>query len=114
MLSYGLEKKGYDSWTFEECLEIAPVISDLGFHFFEQLEGTEFGLGWIVVFSCFGHGNVEVGRCVVRGWGVLDVVVVLSVFSFCGGGFFGHGFWFLAINLIQIEFEIHVEGAENC
>ena len=32
----GLEKKGYDSWTLEECLEIAPVINDLGFLFFEQ------------------------------------------------------------------------------
>ena len=40
-LKYGLEKKGYDSWTFEECLEIAPVISDLGFHFFEQPMGDE-------------------------------------------------------------------------
>ncbi|MEE3234000.1 MAG: enolase C-terminal domain-like protein [Candidatus Latescibacterota bacterium] len=40
-LKYGLEKKGYDSWTFEECLEIAPVIGDLGFHFFEQPMGDE-------------------------------------------------------------------------
>ena len=40
-LKYGLEKKGYDTWTFEECLEIAPVISELGFHFFEQPIGDE-------------------------------------------------------------------------
>lgn len=32
----GLEKKGYDAWTFEQCMEIAPIINDLGFHFFEQ------------------------------------------------------------------------------
>ena len=37
----GLEKKGYDSWTFEECLEIAPIIEDLGFLFFEQPMGDE-------------------------------------------------------------------------
>jgi L-alanine-DL-glutamate epimerase-like enolase superfamily enzyme len=37
----GLEKKGYDSWTFEECLEIAPIIDDLGFFFFEQPMGDE-------------------------------------------------------------------------
>jgi len=37
----GLEKKGYDSWTFEECLEIAPIINDLGFLFFEQPMGDE-------------------------------------------------------------------------
>jgi len=37
----GLEKKGYDSWTFEECLEIAPIIDDLGFLFFEQPMGDE-------------------------------------------------------------------------
>ena len=37
----GLEKKGYDSWTFEECLEIAPIISELGFLFFEQPMGDE-------------------------------------------------------------------------
>ena len=37
----GLEKKGYDSWTFEECLEIAPAINDLGFLFFEQPMGDE-------------------------------------------------------------------------
>ena len=35
----GLEKKGYDSWTYEECLEIAPVIGGLGFLFFEQPMG---------------------------------------------------------------------------
>ena len=35
----GLEKKGYDSWTLEECFEIAPIISDLGFLFFEQPMG---------------------------------------------------------------------------
>ena len=39
--SLGLEKKGYDSWTLEECLEIAPIISDLGFLFFEQPMGDE-------------------------------------------------------------------------
>ena len=32
----GLEKKGYDTWTLEQCLEMAPIINDLGFHFFEQ------------------------------------------------------------------------------
>jgi len=37
----GLEKKGYDSWTFEECVEIAPIIDDLGFLFFEQPMGDE-------------------------------------------------------------------------
>jgi L-alanine-DL-glutamate epimerase-like enolase superfamily enzyme len=37
----GLEKKGYDSWTMEECLEIAPIIDDLGFLFFEQPMGDE-------------------------------------------------------------------------
>jgi len=37
----GLEKKGYDSWTFEECLEIAPIINDLDFLFFEQPMGDE-------------------------------------------------------------------------
>lgn len=37
----GLEKKGYDSWTYEECLEIAPIISELGFLFFEQPMGDE-------------------------------------------------------------------------
>ena len=36
-----LEKKGYDSWTFEECLEIAPIINDLNFLFFEQPMGDE-------------------------------------------------------------------------
>lgn len=35
----GLEKKGYDSWTFEQCLEIAPIINELGFYFFEQPMG---------------------------------------------------------------------------
>ncbi len=35
----GLEKKGYDSWTFEQCLEIAPLINELGFYFFEQPMG---------------------------------------------------------------------------
>ncbi|NKB67374.1 MAG: hypothetical protein GKR89_09965 [Candidatus Latescibacteria bacterium] len=35
----GLEKKGYDSWTLEECLEIAPIINDLDFLFFEQPMG---------------------------------------------------------------------------
>jgi len=37
----GLEKKAYDSWTIEECLEIAPIINDLGFLFFEQPMGDE-------------------------------------------------------------------------
>lgn len=37
----GLEKKGYDSWTFEQCMEIAPIINDLGFLFFEQPMGDE-------------------------------------------------------------------------
>lgn len=37
----GLEKKGYDSWTFEECMEIAPIINDLNFYFFEQPMGDE-------------------------------------------------------------------------
>ncbi len=37
----GLEKKGYDSWTFAECLEIAPIINDLNFLFFEQPMGDE-------------------------------------------------------------------------
>ena len=35
----GLEKKGYDSWTFAQCLEIAPIINDLDFLFFEQPMG---------------------------------------------------------------------------
>ena len=37
----GLEKKAYDSWTFEECMEIAPIINDLNFLFFEQPMGDE-------------------------------------------------------------------------
>ena len=37
----GLEKKGYDSWTIEECLEMAPIINDLNFLFFEQPMGDE-------------------------------------------------------------------------
>ncbi len=37
----GLEKKGYDSWTFDECMEIAPIINDLNFYFFEQPMGDE-------------------------------------------------------------------------
>jgi L-alanine-DL-glutamate epimerase-like enolase superfamily enzyme len=37
----GLEKKGYDSWTLDECLEIAPIINELGFLFFEQPMGDE-------------------------------------------------------------------------
>ncbi|MFH1569145.1 MAG: mandelate racemase/muconate lactonizing enzyme family protein [Gemmatimonadota bacterium] len=37
----GLEKKGYDSWTYAECLEMAPILSDLGFLFFEQPMGDE-------------------------------------------------------------------------
>ena len=35
----GLEKKGYDTWTFEECTQMAPIINDLGFLFFEQPMG---------------------------------------------------------------------------
>jgi L-alanine-DL-glutamate epimerase-like enolase superfamily enzyme len=35
----GLEKKGYDSWTLEQCLEIAPIINELDFLFFEQPMG---------------------------------------------------------------------------
>jgi len=37
----GLEKKGYDSWTYDECMEIAPIIDDLNFLFFEQPMGDE-------------------------------------------------------------------------
>ena len=37
----GLEKKGYDSWTFKECLAMAPIIDELGFFFFEQPMGDE-------------------------------------------------------------------------
>jgi L-alanine-DL-glutamate epimerase-like enolase superfamily enzyme len=37
----GLEKKGYDSWTLAECLEIAPIIDELDFLFFEQPIGDE-------------------------------------------------------------------------
>ena len=37
----GLEKKGYDTWTFDECMEIAPIINDLNFLFFEQPMGDE-------------------------------------------------------------------------
>jgi L-alanine-DL-glutamate epimerase-like enolase superfamily enzyme len=37
----GLEKKGYDTWTFKECVEIAPIINDLDFTFFEQPMGDE-------------------------------------------------------------------------
>ena len=32
----GLEKKGYDAWTIEECFEIAPILNELNFLFFEQ------------------------------------------------------------------------------
>jgi L-alanine-DL-glutamate epimerase-like enolase superfamily enzyme len=32
----GLEKKAWDSWTVEEALEIAPILNDLKFYFFEQ------------------------------------------------------------------------------
>jgi L-alanine-DL-glutamate epimerase-like enolase superfamily enzyme len=32
----GLEKKAWDAWTLEQCLEIAPIIDDLGYYFFEQ------------------------------------------------------------------------------
>lgn len=35
----GLEKKAYDSWTFDECMEIAPIINELNFLFFEQPMG---------------------------------------------------------------------------
>lgn len=37
----GLEKKGYDSWTFDECLQMAPIINELNFLFFEQPMGDE-------------------------------------------------------------------------
>jgi len=37
----GIEKKGYDSWTLAECLEIAPIINELNFFFFEQPMGDE-------------------------------------------------------------------------
>ncbi|MEM7131987.1 MAG: mandelate racemase/muconate lactonizing enzyme family protein [Chloroflexota bacterium] len=37
----GLEKKGYDSWTFDECIEIAPIINELNFLFFEQPMGDQ-------------------------------------------------------------------------
>lgn len=37
----GLEKKAYDSWTFEECMEIAPIINELNFLFFEQPMGDQ-------------------------------------------------------------------------
>ena len=32
----GLEKKAWDIWTYEEALQIAPILSDLKFYFFEQ------------------------------------------------------------------------------
>ncbi|MCC6860239.1 MAG: mandelate racemase/muconate lactonizing enzyme family protein [Bryobacterales bacterium] len=32
----GLEKKAWDAWTFEQAMEIAPIINDLKFYFFEQ------------------------------------------------------------------------------
>ena len=31
-----LEKKAYDAWTVEQALEIAPIINELKFHWFEQ------------------------------------------------------------------------------
>ena len=37
----GLEKKAYDVWTFEQCMEIAPIIDELGFYFFEQPMGDQ-------------------------------------------------------------------------
>ena len=37
----GLKKKGYDSSTFEECVEIAPILNDLKFLFFEQPMGNQ-------------------------------------------------------------------------
>ncbi|MEE2658601.1 MAG: mandelate racemase/muconate lactonizing enzyme family protein [Candidatus Latescibacterota bacterium] len=37
----GLEKKGYDSWTWEECQKMAPIIDELEFLFFEQPMGDE-------------------------------------------------------------------------
>jgi L-alanine-DL-glutamate epimerase-like enolase superfamily enzyme len=32
----GLEKKAWDIWTVEEAMEIAPILNDLKFYFFEQ------------------------------------------------------------------------------
>ncbi len=32
----GLEKKAWDAWTYEQAMEIAPIINDLKFFFFEQ------------------------------------------------------------------------------
>jgi L-alanine-DL-glutamate epimerase-like enolase superfamily enzyme len=31
-----IEKKAYDAWTIEQALEIAPIIGELKFHWFEQ------------------------------------------------------------------------------
>ena len=37
----GLDKKGYDSYTFEESCEMARILNDLAFLFFEQPMGDE-------------------------------------------------------------------------
>ena len=31
-----IEKKGWDSWTYEEAITIAPILNDLNFYWFEQ------------------------------------------------------------------------------
>ena len=36
-----LEKKAYDEWTIEQALEIAPIINELKFHWFEQPMGDQ-------------------------------------------------------------------------
>lgn len=36
-----LEKKAYDEWTVEQALQIAPIINDLKFHWFEQPMGDQ-------------------------------------------------------------------------
>lgn len=38
-LKLALERIVYEGWTVEECLQIAPVINDLNFHWFEQPMG---------------------------------------------------------------------------
>lgn len=36
-----LEKKAYDQWTIEQALQIAPIINELKFHWFEQPMGDQ-------------------------------------------------------------------------
>jgi L-alanine-DL-glutamate epimerase-like enolase superfamily enzyme len=36
-----LEKKAYDQWTMEQALQIAPIINELKFHWFEQPMGDQ-------------------------------------------------------------------------